>query len=95
MFNRDSSIIFKEILLDASAQNPLGFQEGDFQPLFNKYQRNRQILINIISFCTYVLQLPTLFFLRRRRHSSFALSVRKFKWFRTPRLSNNTTSELK
>ena len=94
MFNQDRSVVFKEILLDASFKNPFGFQERDLIPLFNKYQRNRQFLINIISFCTYVLQLPTLPFLRRRRDSNFMLSDRKFKWFKTQRL-DPVSSELK
>ena len=94
MFNQDRSVVFKEILLDASARNPLSFKERDLVPLFDKYQRNRQFLINLISFCTYVLQLPTLPFLRRKRDSNFMLLDRKFKWFKTQRL-NNVSSELK
>ncbi|HEY9768169.1 MAG TPA: hypothetical protein V6C71_06610 [Coleofasciculaceae cyanobacterium] len=61
---RDRSIIFQETLLDASIKNKFGFQEKDILPLFNKYQSKRQILINFVSFLTYVLQLPTLLYLR-------------------------------
>ncbi len=67
---RDRSIIFKETLLDASSRNKFGFQEKDILPLFNKYQSKRQILINFVSFLTYVLQMPTLFYLRRLRQSN-------------------------
>jgi hypothetical protein len=50
MFKKDSSIIFKKILLQASLENEFGFKEADILPLFVKYQRKRQLLINIFSF---------------------------------------------
>ena len=65
MLNSDRSIIFKETLLDAALKNEFGFKEQDILPLFVKYQSKRQILIDIISFLTYVVQLPTQFYLRR------------------------------
>ena len=65
MFKRDRSILFKKTLLDASIKNEFGFQEQDILPLFLKYQSKRQIIINIVSFMTYVVQLPTQFYLRR------------------------------
>ena len=67
MFKSDRSIIFRETLLEASYKNKLGFQERDVLPLFIKYQSKRQIFIDILSFMTYVLHLPTQFYLRRWR----------------------------
>ena len=67
----DRSIIFKETLLDAAISNEFGFKEPDILPLFVKYQSKRQILINIFSFLTYVVQLPTRFYLRRLQNSNF------------------------
>ncbi|MBE9048379.1 hypothetical protein IQ255_29000 [Pleurocapsales cyanobacterium LEGE 10410] len=91
MFKCDRSTVFRQTLLDASIKNPLGFRERDLIPLFDKYQRNRQIAIDVLSFLTYVLKLPTLPFLRHWRHSNFALLNRKDKWFRTLSRSNNNT----
>jgi hypothetical protein len=68
---RDRSIIFKQTLLDAAISNEFGFKEQDILPLFVKYQSKRQILIDIFSFLTYVVQLPTQFYLRRLRNSNF------------------------
>ena len=61
----DRSIIFKDVLLNASVENEFGFQEKDILPLFVKYQSKRQLIIDVVSFLTYVLQLPTHFYLRR------------------------------
>ena len=69
--HRDRSIVFQETLLDALQKNPLNFQESDILPLFLKYRRNRQILIDLVSFLTYVLRLPTQIYLRRLRNSKF------------------------
>lgn len=81
----DRSIIFKEILLDAALENEFGFKEQDVLPLFVKYQSKRQILIDLISFLTYVVQLPTRLYLRRMRKSKFVLdrSRGRFDWFTT------------
>ena len=83
--DRDRSTIFKEILLDAALKNEFGFKEQDILPLFIKYQSKRQILIDLISFLTYVVQLPTRFYLRRAHKSKFALerSNSHFDWFTT------------
>lgn len=70
MFKFDHSTIFKETVIDALIQNEFGFQEKDILPLFSKYQNKRQILIDIFSFFTYVLQLPTQLYLKKlRKHS--------------------------
>lgn len=61
----DRSTIFKEVLLHTLTENNFGFQEKDILPLFTKYQSKRQIIIDLVSFFTYVLQLPTYFYLRR------------------------------
>ncbi len=83
MFKCDRSIIFKETLLDASIKNEFGFQERDILPLFLKYQSKRQILINIVSFMTYVVQLPTQFYLRRLQRSNTVYQPRtRFNWFK-------------
>lgn len=74
MFKSDRSTIFKEVLLDASIENRFGFQERDILPLFVKYHSKRQIIIDLFSFLTYVVQLPTKFYLRRLQKNKFALS---------------------
>lgn len=71
MFNSDRSTIFKQVLLDASVENKFGFQEQDILPLFVKYHSKRQIIIDLLSFSTYVLQLPTKFYLRRLQKNKF------------------------
>ena len=48
----DRSTIFKNTLLDAALKNELGFKEQDILPLFLKYQSNRQIIIDFVSFLT-------------------------------------------
>ena len=82
---RDRSILFKEILLDASIKNEFGFKEQDILPLFLKYQSKRQVLIDILSFFTYIFQLPTLFYLRRFHKNKYILerSPSHFDWFTT------------
>ena len=79
----DRSIIFKETLLDAALKNEFGFKEQDILPLFVKYQSKRQILIDIISFLTYIVQLPMRFQLRRLRKDKYVLkpSQSRFDWF--------------
>lgn len=77
----DRSIIFKETL-DASINKEFGFQEQDILPLFVKYQSKRQILIDIFSFFTYVLQLPTQLHLRRLQNSNF-MPKKRDRWFQT------------
>ena len=79
----DRSIIFKETLLDATTKNEFGFKEQDILPLFLKYQSKRQILIDMISFLTYVVRLPMRFHLRRLRRDKFILksSRSRFDWF--------------
>ena len=83
-WHRDRSIIFRETLLDALQKNRLNFQESDILPLFLKYRRNRQILIDLVSFLTYVLRLPTQLYLRRLRNSKFVPqdSGDRALWFR-------------
>ena len=83
--HHDRSIIFKETLLDAAIKNELGFKEQDILPLFLKYQSKRQILIDIVSFLTYVVRLPMRFQLRRLRKDKYVLdrSSSRFDWFRT------------
>lgn len=84
MFKSDRSIIFKETLLDASIKNKFGFQEKDILPLFNKYQSKRLILINFVSFLTYVLQLPTLLYLRRLRKNNTICNLNnRYSWGKT------------
>ena len=84
MFKSDRSTIFRETLLDASIKNKFGFQEQDFLPLFIKYQSKRQIMLDVLSFLTYVLQLPTHFYLRRWRNSIFVLKKpNRDRWFKT------------
>ena len=80
---RDRSIIFKETLLDAALKNEFGFKEQDILPLFVKYQSKRQILIDIVSFLTYVVRLPMRFQLRRLRKDKYVLkpSQSRFDWF--------------
>ena len=80
---RDRSIIFKETLLDAALKNEFGFQERDILPLFAKYQSKRQILIDLISFLTYIVQLPTRLYLCRLRKGKYELkpSQSHFDWF--------------
>ncbi len=86
MFKRDRSILFKETLLDASLKNEFGFQEQDILPLFLKYQSKRQILINIVSFMTYVVQLATQFYLRRlQRGNTVYQPGTRFNWFKVGR----------
>ena len=80
---RDRSIVFKETLLDAAIKNEFGFQERDILPLFVKYQSKRQIIIDIFSFLTYVVQLPTQFYLRRLRNNNFVLKKNRHHWFKT------------
>lgn len=77
----DRSIIFRETL-DASINQEFGFQEQDILPLFMKYQSKRQILIDIFSFFTYVLQLPTQLHLRRLQNSNF-MPKKRDRWFQT------------
>ena len=81
--HHDRSIIFKETLLDAALRNEFGFKEQDILPLFVKYQSKRQILIDIISFLTYVVRLPMRFQLRRLRKDKYVLkpSQSRFDWF--------------
>ena len=81
----DRSTIFKNTLLDAALKNEFGFKEQDILPLFVKYQSKRQILIDIVSFLTFVAQLPTRFYLRRLRKSKFVLNPTqsRFDWFTT------------
>ena len=79
MFEHDRSLVYQEILLDALANNKFGFQKQDVLPLFVKYQTKRQILIDIFSFFTYVLQFPTLFYLRRLQKSNFALEPKEMR----------------
>ena len=83
--HHDRSIIFKKTLLDAALKNEFGFKEQDVLPLFLKYQSKRQIAIDIISFLTFVAQLPTRFYLRRLRKRKFVLnpSQSRFDWFTT------------
>lgn len=71
---RDRSTIFKQVLLDASIENKFGFQERDILPLFVKYHTKRQIIIDFFSFSTYVLQLPTKFYLRRLQKNKLVLN---------------------
>ena len=71
--HRDRSIIFKQVLLDASIKNKFGFQEQDILPLFVKYHSKRQFIIDLLSFSTYVLQLPTKFYLRRLQKNQVVL----------------------
>ena len=99
MFNSDRSILFKETLLDAAIKNEFGFKEQDILPLFTKYQSKRQILVDILSFLTYVVQLPTRFYLRRLRNSNFVLKNnrgcdprRRHRWFKTVGKINDGTS---
>ena len=82
---QDSSIVFKETLLNAALKNEFGFKEQDILPLFVKYQSKRQILIDLISFMTYVVRLPTKFYLRSMRKNKFILnrSQSRFDWFTT------------
>ena len=77
MFNSDRSTIFKQVLLDASIENKFGFQEQDILPLFVKYHSKRQIIIDLLSFSTYVLQLPTKFYLRRLQKKQVCSQSRK------------------
>ena len=83
MFKSDRSIIFKETLLDAAIKNECSFKEQDVLPLFVKYQSKRQFLIDILSFLTYVVQLPTRFYLWRLRDSNFVLKNNRDRWFKT------------
>lgn len=83
MFKSDRSTIFRQTLLDAALNNQLGFQEKDILPLFLKYQSKRQILLNVFSFLTYVLKLPTLFYLKRLRNSNFVPQKNRAYWFKT------------
>ena len=92
VLHRDRSIIFKETLLDAAMKNKFGFKEQDILPLFAKYQSKRQILIDILSFLTYVVQLPTQFYLRRSQNSSFVPKENRARWFKTMRNVNDGTS---
>ncbi|WP_319419380.1 hypothetical protein [Pleurocapsa sp. FMAR1] len=83
MLKSDRSIIFKETLLHASIKNEFGFQEQDILPLFLKYQSKRQTLINVVSFMTYVVQLPTQFYLRRLQRSNTVYQPKnRFNWFK-------------
>lgn len=79
MLKSDRSIIFKETLLDASIKNKFGFQERDILPLFNKYHSKRQILINLVSFLTYILQLPTRLYLRRLQYKNFIFKKSNYR----------------
>ena len=88
----DRSTIFKETL-DASINQEFGFQEKDILPLFVKYQSKRQILIDIFSFFTYVLQLPTQLHLRRLQNSNFMPNKRD-RWLKTMRQVDNSSSLL-
>ena len=83
--HQDFSSVFKEILLDASVKNEFGFKERDILPLFLKYQNKRQFISNILSFFTYVFQLPTLFYLQQFRKDKYSLcsSSSRFDWFTT------------
>ena len=90
--DRDRSIAFKETLLDAAIKNEFGFKEQDILPLFVKYQSKRQILIDLFSFLTYVVQLPTRFYLRRLRNSNFVLKNNRARWFKTIGKINDGTS---
>lgn len=83
MFKSDLSTVFRQTLLDASVNNQFGFQEKDILPLFLKYQSKRQILIDVFSFLTYVLKLPTLFYLRRLRNSNLMPQKNRAYWFKT------------
>lgn len=83
MFKSDRSTIFKQTLLDAAVKNQFSFQEKDILPLFLKYQSKRQILLDVFSFLTYVLRLPTLFYLRRLRNSNFMPQKNRAYWFKT------------
>ena len=87
----DRSIVFKETLLDAALKNELGFKEPDILPLFVKYQSKRQLIVDILSFLTYVVQLPTQFYLRRSRNSNFVPKNRD-RWFKTIGNINNGSS---
>ena len=88
----ERSITFKETLLDAAIKNEFGFKEQDILPLFVKYQSKRQILIDLFSFLTYVVQLPTRFYLRRLQNSNFVLKNNRARWFKTIRKINDGTS---
>ena len=97
--DRDRSITFKETLLDAAINNEFGFKEQDVLPLFVKYQSKRQIIIDLLSFLTYVVQLPTRLYLRRLRNSNFVLqnnrgceASRRHRWFKTIGKINDGTS---
>ncbi|MGF1590716.1 MAG: hypothetical protein ACFCU7_16030 [Pleurocapsa sp.] len=93
---RDRSMIFKETLLDASSKNKFGFQEKDILPLFEKYQSKRQILINFVSFLTYVLQMPTLFYLRRLNRSNTIYDPNsRYYWRKTLGNSSQNNPEYK
>ena len=83
MFERDRSIIFKEILSNASIKNELGFKEQDILPLFVKYQNKRQVLIDLFSFLTYVLKLPTQVYLRRLQRKNKLEALPNEKNFRS------------
>lgn len=87
----DRSNIFKETLLDAAINNEFGFKEEDILPLFAKYQSKRQIIIDILSFSTYVVQLPTQFHLRRSRNSNFVPRNRD-RWFKANSVASSIAS---
>ena len=89
----DRSIIFKETLLDALQKNQPNFQESDILPLFLKYRRNRQILIDMAGFLTYVLRLPTQIYLRRLRNSKFVPedSGDRALWFKAAKVDSPKT----
>ena len=89
---RDRSIVFKETLVDAAINNEFGFKEQDILPLFLKYQSKRQILIDIFSFLTYVVQLPTRFYLQRLRNRNLVLKKNRDRWFKTIGNINDGTS---
>ena len=91
--HRDRSIVFRETLLDALQKNQFSFQESDILPLFLKYQRNRQLLIDLVSFLTYVLRSPTQIYLRRLRNSQFVpkdLGDRAI-WFKATKIDSPET----
>ena len=92
MFKSDRSSIFKETLLDAAINNEFGFKEPDILPLFVKYQSKRQILVDILSFLTYVFRLPTRLYLRRLQNSNFVLKNNRDRWFKTIGKINDGTS---
>ena len=92
MFKSDRSITFKETLLDAAIKNEFGFKEQDILPLFAKYQSKRQILIDLLSFSTHVVQLPTRFYLRRLQNSNFIPKNNRDRWFKTVGKINDGTS---